>query len=398
MAARTGSSMGNLHPYRITIIAPTCFYYQAPLFRALAADSRIDLTVYFCTDEGISGKDTKAAYGTDESWGPKDDLMGGYRSKFLRNHAPWGSYLRSLVGLANLGIWKELRRNRPDAVVVMSWMNPTWWLTYLACLKLGIPLLFMTDANVHAEVLKNPWKSWLKRIALGKLLFPAISGFLCAGTSNRELYVSYGVPDGKLFQFAYSWGYASLMEDSKWLLSQKSALRTEYGLPQDAVVLLYCGRLSAEKGSIELMNAYKMVSQPEKALVVVGDGKLRKPMQELADAQDLDSIYFMGFQNRDNIGKFYALADILVLPSRQETWGMVVNEGLCFSLPVIVSDQVGSGADLVIPEENGYVFPSSDVGALAEGMSKLIELPDEDRVKMGEQSQRLITEWSNRNL
>lgn len=390
--------MGNLHPYRIAIIAPTCFYYQAPLFRALAADSRMDLTVYFCTDEGISGKDTKAAYGTDESWAPKDDLMEGYRSKFLRNHAPWGSYLRSLVGLANLGIWKELRRNRPDAVVVMSWMNPTWWLTYLACLKLGIPMLFMTDANVHAEVLKSPWKSWLKRVALGKLLFPAISGFLCAGTSNRELYVSYGVPDEKLFPFAYSWGYASLIEDSKWLRSQKSALRTEYGLPQDAVVLLYCGRLSAEKGSIELINAYKMVSQPEKALVVVGDGKLRKPMQELADAQDIDSVYFMGFQNRDNIGKFYALADILVLPSREETWGMVVNEGLCFSLPVIVSDQVGSGADLVIPEENGYVFPSNDVGALAEGMSKMIELPDEDRVKMGERSQRLITEWSNRDL
>jgi len=121
-------------------------------------------------------------------------------------------------------------------------------------------------------------------------------------------------------------------------------------------------------------------------------------MQELADAQDIDSVYFMGFQNRDNIGKFYALADILVLPSREETWGMVVNEGLCFSLPVIVSDQVGSGADLVIPEENGYVFPSNDVGALAEGMSKMIELPDEDRVKMGERSQRLITEWSNRDL
>ena len=146
------------------------------------------------------------------------------------------------------------------------------------------------------------------------------------------------------------------------------------------------------------MNAYKMVSQPEKALVVVGDGKLRKPMQELADDQDLDSIYFMGFQNRDNIGKFYALADILVLPSRQETWGMVVNEGLCFSLPVIVSDQVGSGADLVVSGENGLIFPAGDVSALTEGMSRLIELPSEDRLKMGEKSESLIKEWLDRDI
>ena len=53
----TPSSMGKLGAQKIAIIAPTCFYYQAPLFRVLAADDRIDLTVYFCTDEGSTGKD-----------------------------------------------------------------------------------------------------------------------------------------------------------------------------------------------------------------------------------------------------------------------------------------------------------------------------------------------------
>ena len=48
--------------HKITIIAPTCFYYQASLFRALAADNRLDLTVIFCTDEGVSGSDIKSAY------------------------------------------------------------------------------------------------------------------------------------------------------------------------------------------------------------------------------------------------------------------------------------------------------------------------------------------------
>ena len=77
---------------------------------------------------------------------------------------------------------------------------------------------------------------------------------------------------------------------------------------------------------------------------------------------------------------------------------MVVNEGLCFSLPVVVSDQVGAGDDLVIHEKNGYVFRTGDVAGLAEGMSTLLELTDEDRFRMGEESSRLINQWMDRDL
>lgn len=390
--------MANSRPYKVTIIAPTCFYYQAPLFRSLASDPNLDLTVYFCSDEGVSGQDVKIVYGTDKDWGVKDELLNGYKSKFLRNHSPWGSYLESLIGLANFGIWKELRRERPDVVVVMSWMNPTWWLTFFACLRFGIPMMFMTDANFYAEQLKGHWRSLLKRILLGSFLFPATSGFLCAGSANRRLYTDFGVPETKLVPFAYSWGYDILMEESKRLQSQKLEFRKEYGLPEDAVVVLYTGRLSPEKGSMELLEAYKMVAHPNKALVLVGDGQLRNRMQDIASRNGLDSVYFMGFQSRKDIGKFYALADILVLPSQRETWGLVVNEALCYSLPVVVSDQVGAGADLVIPDENGHIFPVGEVSTLADQITNLIYLPGDDLLAMGETSRSLMEEWSNRDL
>jgi glycosyltransferase involved in cell wall biosynthesis len=390
--------MSKPRSHKVTIVAPTCFYYQAPLFRVLSADTRIDLSVIFCTDEGVSGIDIEASYGKIDSWGSEADLLEGYKSEFFRNYAPRGSYLKSLVGLFNLGIWRELNRTRPDAVIVMSWMNPTWWLTFFACLRFRIPLLLMTDANVDAEHLKSKLKSWLKRIFLGYFLFPSASGFLCAGTANRQLYTFYGVPECKLFDFAYSWGYRSLIEQSERLRNQKSEFRTQYGLPQDSVVILYCGRLSSEKGVSELIDAYKLVSHPRKALVLVGDGILKQQIQETANANGIESVYFMGFQSREAIGKFYSMADILVLPSRRETWGMVVNEGLCFSLPMVISDQVGSGRDLVIHGENGYVFPAGDVSALEKGISRLIELPDEDLLTMGEKSWGIINEWTNRDI
>ena len=390
--------MGKTRIYKVAIVAPTCFYYQTPLFRALAAHDGIDLIVYFCSDEGLSGKDIEASYGSDQTWGVQDELLVGYKSKFLRNHAPGGSYLKSLVGLANLGIWKELSRERPDFVIVMSWMNPTWWIICLACLKFEIPILLMTDANVKAERLKSPWKSWIKRQLLGNLLFRFTTGFLCSGSANRQLYADFGVPAHKLVAFAYSWGYQEFLNESTQLQNQKSELRRRYGLPQDAIVILYCGRFSAEKDAVGLLEAYKLVSDPKKALVLVGDGPLRTSMEDFADGNELESIYFMGFQKRSDMGKFYALSDCLVLPSLKETWGMVVNEALCFSLPVVVSDQVGAGLDLVTPGENGHVFPAGDVSALADRLNELIELPDDERHLMGEKSRGLITKWMGRDL
>ena len=77
---------------------------------------------------------------------------------------------------------------------------------------------------------------------------------------------------------------------------------------------------------------------------------------------------------------------------------MAVNEALCFALPVIVSDQVGAGVDLVIPGENGHIFPAGDVAALSDQLSNLIGLPSQVRHEMGEISRKLIAEWSGRSL
>ena len=123
--------------YKIVVVAPTCFYYQVPLFKELNDHPNIELTVYFCSDEGISGQDVKTVYGSDRGWEIVDEPLKGYKYKFLPNQSPRGSYLKSLVGLANFGVWKHLREDNPDAVVIMSWMNPTWWLAFLACKRLS---------------------------------------------------------------------------------------------------------------------------------------------------------------------------------------------------------------------------------------------------------------------
>ena len=384
--------------YKLAIVAPTCFYYQAALFRLLAKHPRIDLTVYFCSDESLHARDVLEMYKADESWGDESELLLGYQYKFLPNRSPTPSYLKWPYGLMNFSIWKEIKENKPDIVILMSWMNITWWVAIAACLKYSVPFLYMTDANVQAEALAPSWKKWIKKVALGASLFKVATGFLCAGSANRMLYQFYGVPEEKLVPFAYSWGYETHLRAWEKLRSSRKQLRAQQGIADNSLVVLYCGRLSAEKGALDLINAYRLVNCRDKTLTFVGDGDLRKSLEDYSSEQGLDSVRFHGFRNRNEIANYYATADFLVLPSKRETWGIVVNEAMAFALPIITSDQVGAGRDLVRDGKNGFIYPSGDVQALADRIRRLIELPEEERRSMGIRSQELIKMWINRDL
>ena len=383
--------------YKVAIVAPTCFYYQIPLFRMLAAHARIELTVYFCSEGGLYEGEVPEMYKTKSPWGVEGELVEGYEFKFLRNYSPIDSY-RNRLGLVNPSIWNELRKNRPDVVVFTFWMNPTWWVGVLACLWFRIPSFYMTDTNLQVERAKGRWQALAKKILLGKGLFRLSSGFLCSGEANRQLFRHWGVPDKKLVPFAYSWGYQALLQGSDELKLQKQQMKAQLGIPDGAYVILFCGRLSKEKRPMDLLEAYRRVSSPHKALIFVGDGELRPLLQDFVDSHSLDSVSLFGFQDRREIPRFYAISDVLVLPSSRETWGMVVNEAMCFGLPVVVSDQVGAASDLVMHGKNGFIFPAGDVEALANNIKQLMELSEEERSAMGTLSSDLIKEWSERDL
>jgi glycosyltransferase involved in cell wall biosynthesis len=89
---------------------------------------------------------------------------------------------------------------------------------------------------------------------------------------------------------------------------------------------------------------------------------------------------------------YYSMADVFVLPSSFEPWGLVVNEALCFGLPVIASDKVGACGDLVQNGVNGFVYPAGDITALGERLQDLLANADR-RSTMGIASRTLISHW-----
>ena len=384
--------------YKLTVIAPTCFYYQEDLFRQLSRHPRIDLKVYFCSEEALDARDVQTMYRTTKDWGDANELLNGYEYTFLSNSSPRPSYLRWPHGLMNFSIWDKIKDDRPDMVVLMSWMNITWWVAIAACVRFNVPFLYLTDANIAAEGYSSGWKKAMKRMVLGNMVFKWATGFLCAGTANKELYKLYGVPEEKLVPFAYSWGYNSLLETSIQLKSKRAELRGKQGLSDDTLVILYCGRLGEEKALFNLLDAYRLVDHPNKYLSIVGEGNLGQSLKDYVFDNEIAPVHFWGFRDRHEIAEYYATADVLVLPSRRETWGIVVSEAMCFGLPVIVSDQVGAAQDMVIDGENGFVFHSGDVHALASRIQDVLNSTPEERHKMGTRSAQLMQSWANRDI
>jgi len=127
-------------------------------------------------------------------------------------------------------------------------------------------------------------------------------------------------------------------------------------------------------------------------LLFVGDGPLKQPLERLAGVHNGTSIRFLGFKNQTELPAFYDLCDVFVLPSRFEPWGLVVNEAMNAGKPVIVSDRVGAGADLVGHADNGWVFPAGNVTALAKALQGACNLRS-GLERMGKRSLARINKW-----
>jgi glycosyltransferase involved in cell wall biosynthesis len=138
--------------------------------------------------------------------------------------------------------------------------------------------------------------------------------------------------------------------------------------------------------------------------MIVGDGSLREKLSALVLEQGIEEkTRFVGYASPEETLVYYAIADVLVLPSittpsGKETWGLVVNEAMNQGVPVIATDAVGAAAGgLVQAGVNGFIVPERNTEALAEAM-KLILTDSLLREKLSRYARRIVAEWDNEHM
>jgi glycosyltransferase involved in cell wall biosynthesis len=227
-----------------------------------------------------------------------------------------------------------------------------------------------------------------------KMLLGRASGCIVPGQSASWYCQQLGVPEGQIFGAPNSTDREYFRSQANRLLPLRKNLRGQMGL--DGLVVLFVGRLvEALKGVSTLIRACARLQKDQNKIsfLVAGDGPDRKAYEELTHKEALKKVKFLGILDHERLCRYYAMADVLVQPSFSEPWGFVLNEGMEFGLPLVVSEAVGAGPDLVQPGQNGFVFPVGDVSALA-CILQIILKNEELRLKMGEASRTIVERFS----
>jgi glycosyltransferase involved in cell wall biosynthesis len=354
----------------------------------LAEESNIDLTVYFCSLQGLRTYEDEG-FGIQLKW--DIPLLDGYHHKFLRNLRS-EVQVRGFFSLVNLELVVELYRNRFDALLVNGHMYFSYLLGVFAARLMGIPVLMRSETHM---LLRRPdLKRALRRPLMSFFYRHLCDRCLTIGTRNHAFYKALGVDQASLFKVPYAVDNAFFVREMTAFRTRLREVRVEFGLPIDTPLILYASKLIPRKRPHDLLAAYRILRGRgvDVALLFVGSGELEESLRDYVGQHELADVHFAGFQNQSELPKFYAVADLFVLPSEDEPWGLVINEAMCAGLPVVASEEIGAVPDLVKDGYNGFRFPAGDVEALAAHLQTLVE--DEGlRSRMGEKSLEIIGAW-----
>jgi len=362
---------------RVAVVTPSPTPYRAPFFRSLAARDDLALKVFYLT----RGSATRA-WNVDVS-GFDHEFLGGFG-------IPIGGKDMARYRV-NPSIIARLAAGRFDVVVVSGYNHLTTQAAILYCAGSGTPWCMMSESH-----LAKP-RSAAKRLLKKALLTPVLrtmGAAMVTGTLARRYVESFGVPRDAVYIVANTPDIEFLRLERRRLAPRRVAIRQLMGVDGRRVIL-FVGRLLEEKGVRVLLDAFARMtlSQADLVLLLAGDGPRRKEFEALAAASGLPGVRFLGFESQAQLVELYAAADVFVLPSLVEPWGVVVNEAMASGLPVVLSDQVGAAADLVIDGANGFVVPAGDSAALAACLSDV--LSDEGRrAAMGRRSEEVVSAWN----
>ncbi|MGQ0700533.1 MAG: glycosyltransferase family 4 protein [Panacagrimonas sp.] len=364
--------------------------YYAPLYRALSTFEDIDLTVFYFSDMGLEGYFDKD-FDKQIRWDV--DLTGGYRAVFVPSAR--GKVVKA--GFAQKPNWDLLSRlvkGKYDVIWAHGYQYSNVLLAKLISLLRAQAFLVREDQTLlEARSLRV---RAIKGLVFRFFFSGAKAGALYTGVLSRAHFKYFGVRESRLFPAVHCVDDALFSSEAEKLRPTRREIRQKWGVQDDAPIVLFCGKLIDKKQPLRLIDAFaRALAKRPCWLLMVGDGPLMSRVTEACKRLNIaDRVIFTGFLNQHEMPRAYTAADIFVLPSSaHETWGLVVNEAMHFSLPVIVSDHVGCAPDLVHDGENGYVFPAMDTEGLIQALDRLIADADR-RLAFGLQSAALIRQYT----
>jgi glycosyltransferase involved in cell wall biosynthesis len=361
---------------RLVIVTEIISPYRIPLFNALTQNAEVDLHVIFLAETDPTLRQWQVY---------KDEIRFSYQVL-----PSWRQRLGGYNMLLNSRVARSLATSAPDVILCGGYNYFASWQALRWARAHKVPFVLWSESNAkdlrrgHAvvEFLKS---SFLRKCSGFVVPGRSAEEYLCADKkiAGNALFTAPNAVDNELFDT----GASAARQNA-------DALRRELVLPRR--YFLFMGRLVREKGVFELLAAYAKLTESVRqqvGLVFVGDGASRQQLEQEAASISLGVIRFAGFAQREQLPIYYGLAEMLILPTYADTWGLVVNEAMACGLPVIVSQTAGCAPELVREDWNGLLVPPRDVTSLTFAMRSLADQP-ELCATMGANSAQHIARYS----
>lgn len=379
---------------RLAIVVSHPIQYYAPWFRHLAQQPDLEVRVFHLWDFGVTAQ-VDPGFGHPVQW--DIPLLEGYASEFVPNlSAEPGTH--HFHGLDNPELVPRLQAWKPDAILLFGYAYRSHLRVILSRRLRSIPLLFRGDSHDLAR--SRGLRTRLGR-AVRQLLFPRFAAFLSVGKAHTNYLLNSRVPERRIHRSPHCVDNARFQEAASDAEAQASRWKDELGIPPEALVVLFAGKLEAVKRPLDLLEAFLSLpsrrveaGSAEPVLLYVGSGTLEQHLRARAGDRLGHSVFMTPFQNQSRMPVVYAASDLLVLPSASETWGLAVNEAMNLARPVLVSDGVGCAPDLVVPGQTGWTYPAGDREALAAVLQEALALGRGGLRARGLEARSRMAGWS----
>ena len=342
--------------------------YQAPLLRLISNDPNIQLKVLF---ENMDSAELHYDVGFEADINWDTDLTNGYEYHHVKSISEINVHLMETDAFWLHG-WDTALKRR---ALRSAWL-------------FEVPVLMRGENTISAMPDGRAIRGLVKRLYL-HWVFNRCAGFLCIGSDNREYYSAHGVRPQRLFDMPYAIdNEAFSMNALKSKTNFRECLGLEYGRP----IILFAGKFLRRKNPGMLLDACRLMNRKIARypyLLFVGKGEEEQNLHEIAS--ELEWVRFLGFRNQSELPAIYRMADVFVLPSQCEPWGLAVNEAMACGTAVISTNECGCSADLV-DDTVGRLIPAGDRMALGAAIEEI--LADSDLCSaMGRAASMRISSW-----
>jgi len=379
-----------LQKKKLAIVTTHPIQYYAPLFQMLQKE--IDIRVFYTWGEDSVQK-FDPGFGKIIEW--DIPLLNGYPYEFMVNTAkkPGSDHF---WGIVNPTLIPAIKAYMPHAILVLGWAYQSHF-QVMRFFKGRIPVWFRGDSTIldHTQGFYGFLKNSIRKVVL-KYVYSYTDILFYVGKTNFNYLQWIGISASKLHFTPHAIDnhrFASVNPE------KVAALRKSLEIPDDAIIILYAGKLEQKKNPLLVIEAFKKVAISRQYLIIVGNGNLKEKVNTaIQQSNKMNQIKFLGFQNQLMMPVIYQLADLFVLPSSgpQETWGLAVNEAMAASCSIWVTEKVGCAADLVQEGVNGKILPAGN-SALWE--NAILDATDKESLQQqGLQSKRIIENFTYQHI